>query len=160
MQISKFSMIYLFFSVQKIEIWEIMKLTSFQVIPCYLQRVLREEKDQDKAWINSKSQVNFGVYLIYKIRFISKNSNKYFEELMSSLEQKGNILMSFLLICFNPFSSASLTFYRIDLTAFQLSYPPSSISISPSLYFLPEIPEFFLNLIISLLASSIILEHI
>lgn len=67
--------------------------------------------------MNSNSQVNFGVYLSSKILPISKNYNKYFEELISSFEQKGNIFISFLLICFNPFSSASLTFSRIDLTA-------------------------------------------
>jgi hypothetical protein len=99
------------------EMWEMMKLTSFSVIPCYLQRVFREEKDYDSAWMNSNSQVSFGVYLSSKILPISKNSNKYFEELISSFEQKGNIFISFLLMCFNPFSYASFTFSRIDLTA-------------------------------------------
>lgn len=84
---------------------------------------------------------------------------RYLDGVMSSFEQKGKIFINFLLISFRPFSSASLTFYKINLTAFSLS-SLSSTSIYPSLFFLLDIPEFFLILTIYLLASSIILEHI
>lgn len=71
--------------------------------------------------MNSKNQVNLDKNFISRILLTSKNSKRYLEADMSSLEQKGNIFISFLLNYLKPPSSASFTLSSTYFTDLKLS---------------------------------------
>ena len=75
------------------------------------------------------NQASFLLYLISRIFVTSKYSARYLDDYILSLEQKGKIFISFLLMSFSPASSAYFTFSSTNFTGFSLSLA-SSISIS------------------------------